>query len=246
MPDNNDTLTPLLSMDECTPYKPKAALVVFQNENSASYLELRQIRRDGSMGAAKPVSNEFIQTLLASFSKEYRSIPHGEIPPNLLYCDTRRGHDTFVWYNPPMKRQRFFSEGLDMEDGEYHVPGTLYVVSNNSISVFCFAGKKPAMDKTLLGVPYFNIYSNGNVCMGNAHADIPNKENLSYQDILNAWENAFWNSIDVHTNGSPSTKANLIETIKKFRNKPFDTKELETRKDGLTPNKIIAKLKNSK
>lgn len=246
MPDNNDTITHLLSAEGSDPYMPKAALVVFQRNNSDSYLELRPIRRDGSMGAAKPVSNDFIQTLLSSFSQEYRSIPHGEVPSNLLYCDTRRGHETYVWYNPPMKRQRFFADSLDIDDGVYHVPGTLYMATRNSLSVFCFEGKKPSMDRTLLGVPYFNVYADGKVCMGNAHPDIPDTDKLSYLDIMTAWEKAFWGSVDVHTNGSPSTKANLLETIKKYKDKPFDTKALETRKDSLTPESLIKKLKNSR
>lgn len=246
MPDSNDTINHLLSAEESEPYRPKAALVVFQKGSGDSYLELRPVRRDGSMGAAKPVSKEFIQTLLSSFSQEYRSVPHGEIPPNLLYCDTRRGHETFVWYNPPMKRQRFFAASLGLEDGVYHVPGTLYMATMSNLSVFCFSGKKPSADRPLLGVPYFNVYADGKVCMGSARPKFPDTENLAYQDIMTAWENAFWNSVDVHTNGSPSTRENLIETIRKYKDKPFDAKELETRKDSLTPEGLIRKLKNSK
>lgn len=235
----NDKINHLLSMHECDPYVPHAALVVFSNNTNDSYLELHSIRRDGSMAEGKPVSQEFIQSLLGTFSKEYRSIPHGKIPENLLYCDTRQGKDTYVWYNPPRKRQRFFAENLDLEDGEYHVPGTLYVVRGKTLSVYCFEGKTPGKYKPLLGVPYFNVYSNGSVCMGSSHPQIPDKDTLTYEDIMLAWEKAFWYSRDVHTNGSPSTKANLIETIKKYRNKAFDTKELEVRKDGLTIDRIL-------
>lgn len=204
---------------------------------------MREIRRDGTFGPAKGVSRDFIQNLLSGFSKEYRSIPHGQIPENLIYADTRRGKETYIWYNPPGKRYRYFSESLELEDGTYNVPGTLYVVNNGNLSVFCFDGKEPDPDKTLLGVPYFNIYKDGKVCMGSAKACIPDKPDLKYKDVMDAWENAFWNSRDVHTNGSPSTKKNLIDTISKYKNKPFDTKELTVRPDKLTINKIIAKLK---
>lgn len=241
----NDTIEHIIDIEGCNQYEPKAALIVFSKDGYQSdcFIELREIRRDGSMAAAKPVSKQFIQNILSGFSQEYRSIPHGQVPSNLLYCDTRRGHEVYVWYNPPCKRNRFFSESLHIEDGVYNVPGTLYVVQGDEISVYCFAGKKPAPDKPLLGVPYFNVYENGRVCMGSAHPKIPDTDKLSYEDILLAWENAFWNSMDVHTNGSPSTKANLIETIKKYKDKPFDARDIETRKDRLTLNGIINKLK---
>lgn len=223
----------ILTEESAATYIPKAALVVFKNENNDSFLELHSIRRDGSMAEGRPVSMKFIQTLLEGFSSEYRSVPHGTIPPNMLYCDTRAGKETYVWYNPPMKRQRFFSENLGLEDGVYHVPGTLYVVKGNTLYVFCFEGKKPKMNAKALGVPYFNVYDNGRVCMGSAHPKIPDTERLSYEDIMDAWEDAFWGSRDVHTNGSPSTKGNLIETIRKYKDKAFDTKECTPRNETI-------------
>lgn len=233
----------IIDENEVVNYIPKAALIVFEGTGHDSYIELREIRRDGSMAGAKPVSKEFIQSLLATFSQEYRSIPHGAVPENLLYCDTRRGRETYVWYNPPMKRYRYFDKRLGLEEGQYHVPGTLYAVRNGQLQVFCFEGRKPKADETLLGVPYFHVGDKGHVCMGSAKVRIPNTDRLSYQDILYAWENAFWNSRDVHTGGSPSTRENLIETIRKYQTKPFDTEELVTRKDGLTLNRLIANIK---
>lgn len=244
MQQQNDTITPLLDYGSCNPYQPKAALIVFQkaNDSGSAFIELREIRRDGSMGSAKPVSCQFIQDLLSSFSEEYRSVPHGTIPENLIYCDTRKGRNVYLWYTPPGKRNRFFSEKLGLDNGVYHVPGTLYLAEDDRLSVWCFEGRKPALDKVLLGVPYFNVYSDGKVCMGSAHPDIPDTAALSYEDILSAWEKAFWNSIDVHTNGSPSTRENLVETIKAYKDKAFDTSALVTRNDGLTVNKIIKKI----
>lgn len=241
MENNGNALT--LGMAELGSYIPEAALIVFRNDATAqSYLELRPIRKDGTMGAAKPVSKQFIQELLSGFSKEHRNTPHGPLPENLLYADTRTGCETYLWFNPPQKRMRFFDDKLGLENGIYHVPGTLYLVKNNKLSVWCFTGKKPQKDRPLLGVPYFNIYGDGSVCMGTAKPQIPDKADLKWEDVTKAWENAFWNSIDVHTNGSPSTKANLIETIKRYKDKAFDTKELVVRKDNLTVDSIIRKI----
>lgn len=224
-------------------FLPKAALICFEpagGRNMAPFLELRPIRRDGSMGAASPVSRKFVQDMLAGFSEEYRNTPHGRIPSNLIYCDPRAGKETYIWYNPPAKRTRFFSERLNLENGIYHVPGTIYAVKEKTLRVFCFRGKKPKHDDILLGVPYFNIYRDGKVCMGTARPNI--KTDPTYEDIMYAWENAFWNSIDVHTNGSPSTMGNLTETIRKYKDRPFDTEELEERQDRLTLNTLINEL----
>lgn len=242
MPETN-TVTPLLNYPGCCLFEPKAALIVFRKQGGFSdcFMELRNIKKDGSMGAAKPVSKQFIQELLSGFSIEYRNTPHGQVPENLLYCDTRHGHERYVWYNPPCRRNRFFNGKLGLKDGIYHVPGTLYVVKDGRLSVFCFEGKKPAPKKPLLGVPYFHVYSDGSVCMGNAQPKFP-EGSITYQDILTAWEDAFWNSIDVHTNGSPSTKENLIETIMKYKDKPFDTGELERRPDELTLERLISNI----
>lgn len=223
----------ILTEESAATFRPMAALVVYKNENNASFLELHRIRRDGSMAEGRAVSMKFIQDMLEGFSSEYRTVPHGSVPANMLYCDTRSGKETYIWYNPPMKRQRFFADSLGLEDGVYHVPGTLYAVKGGVLYVFCFEGRKPKMESKALGVPYFNIYSDGSVCMGTAHPKIPDTVRLSYEDVMKAWEDAFWGSRDVHTNGSPSTRGNLIETIKKYKDVAFDTKDLTPRKESV-------------
>lgn len=237
-----DTVTPYIDIEACDTVIPKAAIVLFQGQKE-QYLEFHDIRRDGSMGPAKGVTQDFINALIAGFSAEYKSTPFGAIPENLLYCDSRQGNEIFIWYTPPGKRVRYFSDRLGLEDGEYHVPGTIYVVVGNTLSVFCFKGKKPKMDDILLGVPYFNVYHDGKVCLGSAarpHDTLKNM-NYTYANILKAWENTFWNSRDVHTNGSPSTKGNLVDTIKKYKDKAFDTDALTTRSDQLTLKRLISK-----
>ena len=47
------------------------------------------------------------------------------LPPNMLWCDTRRGHESYVWYNPPGKRRMFFKNDLNIGDGMFHVPGVI-------------------------------------------------------------------------------------------------------------------------
>lgn len=222
----------ILHETEVVTYHPKAALIVYEG-CTRKFLELHSIRRDGSLAEGRAVSRRFLTALMDNFSTQHRSTPHGFLPSNMLYADTRAGQEVYVWYNSPRKRLRYFDERLGLEDGNYYVPGVLYIVKEKTLYVFCFSGKKPSIQSEVLGVPFFNVYKEGRVCMGSAYPNIPDTVDLSYDDVLKAWEDAFWNSMDVHTNGSPSTVGNLIETIKKYKDKPFDTKSLVKRKENI-------------
>ena len=106
---------------------PKAALIAYEYQeghyaSGSHYLELRPINKKGRMEAGIPVTYEFMDSLVESYSDGNRRIPHGWLPPNMLWCDTRRGHESYVWYNPPGKRRMFFKNDLNIGDGMFHVP----------------------------------------------------------------------------------------------------------------------------
>ena len=96
---------------------PKAALIAYEYRenrygNGMHYLELHPINDRGRMEAAMPVTYEFMDSLVESYTDDRRNVPHGKIPANMLWCDTRKGHERYIWYNPPGKRQMFFAGGL--------------------------------------------------------------------------------------------------------------------------------------
>ena len=107
---------------------PKAALIAYEYRenrygNGMHYLELHPINDRGRMEAAMPVTYEFMDSLVESYTDDRRNVPHGKIPANMLWCDTRKGHERYIWYNPPGKRQMFFAGSLNIPDGIFHVPG---------------------------------------------------------------------------------------------------------------------------
>ncbi len=128
---------------------PRAVLVAYKYEDGPYgkrqkyHLELRPVNRDGKMGAAVPVSHEFMNTLVENYSVEMNGMPYGQIPPGLLWCDTRRGHEKYVWYNPPGRRRMYFTKGLNIENGEFNLPGIIYVVERGGLNVFAFKGRDP-------------------------------------------------------------------------------------------------------
>ena len=159
---------------------PRAVLVAYKYEDGPYgkrqkyHLELRPVNRDGKMGAAVPVSHEFMNTLVENYSVEMNGMPYGQIPPGLLWCDPRRGHEKYVWYNPPGRRRTYFTKGLNIENGEFNLPGIIYVVERGGLNVFAFKGERPGMDDRLCKAPYFNVNAtSGSVCLGNASLQIP-------------------------------------------------------------------------
>ena len=80
---------------------PKAALIAYEYQeghyaSGSHYLELRPINKKGRMEAGIPVTYEFMDSLVESYSDGNRRIPHGWLPPNMLWCDTRRGHESYM------------------------------------------------------------------------------------------------------------------------------------------------------
>ena len=88
-----------------------------------------------------PVTYEFMDSLVESYTDDRRNVPHGKIPANMLWCDTRKGHERYIWYNPPGKRQMFFAGSLNIPDGIFHVPGVIYKVSGDRLDIFSYKGK---------------------------------------------------------------------------------------------------------
>ena len=53
------------------------------------------------MGEGHPVTVEFMNELVRNYSETYSGTPYGRLPSNLLYADTRKGSEEYIWYNPP-------------------------------------------------------------------------------------------------------------------------------------------------
>ena len=105
---------------------PRAVLVAYECETTdystpRSYLELRPVNEKGRMGAGIPVTYEFMNSLVESYTESMSGIPHGRIPGNMLLCDSRKGRERYIWYNPPQKRKMYFQDGLHITDGTFNV-----------------------------------------------------------------------------------------------------------------------------
>lgn len=226
-------------------YNPSAMLVVYKNGNDHTYLEVRPIDKKGVPGAAKPVSQGFVSDMLQHFSSSVALTPHGPVPSNMLYADTRPGQERYIWWEGPKNRMQYFTKSLGLEDGMYPMPGVIYCVNGSSLHVYAFAGRKPGRNATLLEGPFFNV-SRGSVCLGSAKTDKPS--DLTWEALQQYWQKLFWGSVNVHLGTNPIRESkdipgggNLVLVLKDCLGKDsFDTNILKPIR-GLTLSNLLKK-----
>lgn len=211
----------ILELSKDSSFTPFMAMVAYKNHRDQVYIESHNINKKGQMLSGVPLSKACITELAGSFSEEQSVTPHGILPANMLYFDSRTGYRKYIWYNPPRRQMMFFHKKLNIANGQYHIPGIVYVAKGDSLDLYAFMGKKPK-DK-LYKAPFFNT-TNGSVCLGNAKIEYP--ENPTFQDLINYWEKKFWLTEFTHLGGSMNpTKGNLIQ-VTKDSIKSFDQKQL--------------------
>ena len=121
--------------------QPRAALIAYSTDGDDRYfLELRSIDNEGNMSEGFPVTVEFMNELVKGYSERHSSTPHGRVPSNMLWSDTRKGNEKYIWYNPPQKRMMFFKESLKIENAEYNLPGVIYEVRDERMNIIRFCG----------------------------------------------------------------------------------------------------------
>jgi hypothetical protein len=209
-------------------YRPQAALIAYQGENATSnefYLELRPIGEDGVMGESIPVTYDFMNNIAANFSEAHNGTPAGILPDNLLFADTRKGSEKYIWSNPARKRMMFFTAKLGMENAEYNVPGIIYIMDESCLSIYAYKDNKLSDKTELFAAPFFNTSTTG-VCLGSAKLRKPT--NPSFRELLDYWEKKFWLTEFSHLSGDGNpTKSNLILVTKKAKDDKFNLNELK-------------------
>lgn len=213
--------------------KPKAALIAYiidkDLRGSEYFLELREIDDQDRMGAAQPVTYEFMNEISRSYTESHNAIPYGLIPRNLLYADVRKGSERYVWYNLPQRRMMYFCKDLGIENAEYNMPGVIYVVEKTHLKIYAFKGSEvPTPQTELFEAPFFNV-TGESVCLGSAKMEMPT--NVSFERLQECWERRFWLSEFSHlgNRGNP-TRSNLVLVTKAARTKEFNLEELKSMK----------------
>jgi PRTRC genetic system protein B len=216
-----------------------AALVVYTHDpedSDAFSLECREIGGDGLMGAGKPVTCDFMNAIAGAFSERFSRTPYGPVPRNMLYADTRQGRERYVWYVPPGEHTMYFASSLNIDNGEYCLPGLVFSLVKNDLHVLAWRGRSVTRKTRLCSAPFFNVNaSTGKICLGSGRKRMP--PDLTYENMIAHWEDLFWRTEFTHVLGGNPTRSDLAQVLKGSGER-FDDRELKPIHD-LTIQKLL-------
>lgn len=215
-------------------FRPTAALICYEGQvpgfyGPVTHVEAFRFDREGRPSAARSVSREALRQIARSVEPEGGEQTHGAIPARMLYADPANA--TYVWYNPPQRRELSFTAKAGMDDGMYFMPGTIFRAHDDELHAWAFAGRRPTGNTRLLHGPFWNTYKDGKVCQGSARQK--NNAKATFEETLLHWEAIFWRSENAHpifwTRRDEGTDENgtkripsLNDTVRQFREAPFD------------------------
>ena len=187
-------------------YQLTAAVLVYTNSSTRHAFATRHavLEQDGrpTIRPGTPLDLQDYQRLLQALAPSER--------PQMQWCEPRllaRGLGRILWWCPPAPRSLFFRRSAQHPDsfdgrGRCACPGLVFLASARELYVYALKGAEaPSRDTRLHQAPFFNVWSCGQVCLGNA-AVPPERA----QDPA-AWERLFFGSHFTHPN---FTQANRL------------------------------------
>lgn len=206
-----------------TLYYPKTALVFYEanGRDAEVYVECFDMDKNGSPINAHPLTVKEAQRLSKALdtAKEANKTflkPNGIIPANILYTNPT-GNGFVMWFTKSANKNLFFTESLGISNGMANVPALLWIASKEKLYIYALkSGRKPTENTPLYHAPFFNVYAEGNVCMGTVDVNI--RRSASLEEFTAAWEAYFFNSYFSHLmeNHNP-IHGNCVSLWKKLR-----------------------------
>jgi PRTRC genetic system protein B len=227
-------------------YLPEKALVIYRLqslEKQDIYVEAYDINANGSPVNAHPLSidesTELARALDTSKELNRRFLtPRGLLPEQVLYIDHNH-NGCVIWHTPAREVNLFFTEDLTIPNGKAKLPPLLWKATKEQLYIYALKTSKKPDGKTLVyHAPFFNVHSNGNVCMGTVAISIEN--DCFLEDFISQWEHYFFESRFSHLIGEHNpVRCNIVqlwqEQINSKRDFPIDVLQ----KNGRTIKEII-------
>lgn len=181
-----------------TLYHPKSALVFYKTKgtNSDNYVEYFDMDKKGNPINAHPLTlreaNQLAKALkTAKEQKEPCLKSEGIMGNTILHLDPIKSK--VIWFTKSMQRELSFTENLGISNGIANVPPMLWIANKTSLAVFALGtNRRPTETTKLYNAPFFNVYENGNVCMGTV--DVQIKKIVFLEEFTSTWEDYFFNS----------------------------------------------------
>lgn len=223
-----------------TLYHPVKALLIYERKNdynqNTTYVESYDMDKDGYPINGHPLSvkeaNNLAKSLLIAEKRQRNFLnPKGLLNPDVVFLKT--GNDGFaIWHTPAQNAKLLFTESLDIPCGEANIPALLWKAGKNSLSIFAVQDERINAGSLLYHAPFFNVYADGRVCMGNVAVKIPGDCGL--ETFMALWQDYFFNSYFSHLFGQHvPVKGNIVQLWQNLIHKkePFP-------KECLIPNHI--------
>ena len=160
--------------------------------------ELTAGKKGWRMGAGAPLRSDVLSNaLFALLGAGQPAI----LPANILSV----GPGYLAWWCPSQRRAVFFDQGsvLGSRHASVPQPALVFVWTLRQVFVMAIkADKRPDVNTVLYNTPYWNIWTGGNVCVGNA--PFPERPNVNEMDVV---EKAFFHSRNTH----PNVKGRLVK-----------------------------------
>lgn len=215
-----------ITQDLGTLYHPTTALVFYQTDerNKDTYVEHFDMDKNGNPINAHPLSEreaEILAKALTVKTKKEKSQdflkPKGILPTHILHINPSE-NGSVLWFTKSMKRQLFFTENLGISNGTAEIPSMMWLANKRSLKIFALSSNRRPTEKThLFYAPFFNVYEDGNVCMGTVDVHIQNSTSL--EEFTRKWENYFFNSYFSHLmNEHNPIKGNCVSLWKSLIN----------------------------
>ncbi|OXA99150.1 PRTRC system protein B [Flavobacterium oncorhynchi] len=204
-----------------TLYYPKSALVFYQaRTDNDVYVEHFDMDKNGNPVNAHPLTEREANALAKSLQTE-RVVdkaflsPKGIVPTNILHFNPSE-NGKVLWYSKAQEKELFFVKTLGIPSAKAKIPTLLWHADKQHLYLFALANNgRPKEQSFLYHAPFFNVYENGNVCMGTVDVNI--KKSTSLEEFISAWENYFFNSYFSHLmQGHNPVKENCVTLWKKL------------------------------
>jgi PRTRC genetic system protein B len=230
-------------MNDNTLYLPKAAFVVFTAQGQHPYIEYYEVDGAGCPVNPRPLTVKEAQSLSKALDTRQHTAkaflrPEGLLSPNILHIDSA-ANGSVLWCTSPQKQKLYFSESLGIQSAAVSLPALVWKADKKHLAVFALKGKNRPKDTTpLYHAPFFNLYQNGNVCMGNV--DVHIREAASLEEFIAAWQKYFFGSyFSHHIGGHNPLKENLISQYRKLISTGKDFPADKLIRNGLTLKNLL-------
>lgn len=199
-------------------YQPVKALLILQKTGNGHepdcYIESYDMDAEGCPINGHPLSVRESHALAKALQVNEKKSQgflnqRGLMPANILSINSSSSGFA-VWHTPPQTVKLLFAENLGIASGNAQIPALIWKARKNSLQVFALNAETLIENTPLCHAPFFNIYQDGRVCMGDVPVRIPRECGL--EQFVALWQDYFFNSYFSHLfQGHRPISGNIIQ-----------------------------------